>query len=174
MEQAKKPIFEQLYQALQRLVGLHRQLLDNVRMERKSLVDADLKGIQDATVAKQALVEAIRQAEFQRQKCVAELAVATKVPVRDLTLANLVLAAQAIDNKLAEQFRTAQNALNLLIQRIVEQNDDNKSLVEKSLAHVNEMKRNVLGEAAPKSSTYNQQGQRANPASGARMLSREA
>jgi hypothetical protein len=163
MEKPATPKIDQIYQALQRLIGLHRQLLDNVRLERKALVDADLKAIQEATVAKQALIEGIHQAEAARQKLVPAI-----------TLSALIMEIQGSDLKLSEQFRTAQNALTILIQRITEQNDDNRALVEKSLRHVNEMKKNVLGESVPKSNTYNQQGQKSGTARGARMLSREA
>ncbi|MGZ3700077.1 MAG: flagellar export chaperone FlgN, partial [Bdellovibrionota bacterium] len=81
----EKPIIE-IHQVLQRLLGLHRQLLDTVRLEREALTQADLKGIQEASVAKQALVEAIRQSDTERMGLVGELALAWKTPVRDLTL----------------------------------------------------------------------------------------
>ena len=60
--QADLKIFLQIYETLQRLTGLHRQLMDTVRMEREALVAADIKGIEDATLAKQALIEAIQDA----------------------------------------------------------------------------------------------------------------
>jgi flagellar biosynthesis/type III secretory pathway chaperone len=165
---------QRLHEALQKLIGLHRQLLDSVRLEREALTAASLKDIQDATFAKQALIEAIRQAETERLRATGELAIAWKRPVKDLTLGEIVIAVQGRDAKTAETLRSSLNALNLLIKRIREQNDDNRGLVERSLEHVHQMKRNVLGEAVPNTGTYTQQGQK-NPATGgARLISKEA
>ena len=50
----------------------------------------------------------------------------------------------------------------------------NKLLVERSLAHVHEMKKNVLGESVPHTDTYNPRGQKAAAAAGARFVSKEA
>jgi hypothetical protein len=160
--------------SLQKLIGLHRQLLESCRAERAALVQAELKDIQEATLVKQGVIEAIRQAENERIRAVSELALLWKRPVRDLSLPNLIIAIQGQDAKGAEQLRTSYHALTILIQRITEQNGDNRALVERSLANVNEMKRNVLGEAVPKSDTYNPQGQRSGVTGGARLISHEA
>lgn len=165
---------QQIYASLRELIGLHRQLLDACRTEREALVQADIEKIEEATLAKQNVVEAIRKAEGVRIQRVTELALLWKKPVRDLSLPNLILAVQSQDQKLSEQFRSSFNALTVLISRITEQNDDNKALVERSLRNVNEMKRNVLGEAVPRSNTYTNQGQRAGVTGGARLISKEA
>jgi flagellar biosynthesis/type III secretory pathway chaperone len=165
---------QKLQESLQRLLGLHRQLLDCVRMEREALTAASLKDIQEATYAKQALVEAINQAETDRLRATGELAILWKRPVKELTLGEIVVAIQGRDPKSAEALRSSLNALTLLIKRIREQNDDNRGLVERSLEHVHEMKRNVLGEAKPNTGTYTQQGQKNPSTSGARLISKEA
>lgn len=166
---------QDIYEILQKLTGLHRQLLDTTRMERDALSAADLKGIQDSTYAKEALIEAIRQTEVERMRRVGELALEWKRPVRDLTLSQIAIAIQAQDSKGAEQLRSAFNALTILIQRIREQSDDNKGMIERSLEHVREMKKNVLGETVPAASTYTAQGQKTNSqSSGARLISKEA
>jgi flagellar biosynthesis/type III secretory pathway chaperone len=163
-----------LHTSLQRLIGLHRQLLDAVRMERQALNDADLKLIQEATASKQALIEGIRAAETERLKIVADLAMKWKRPMPELTISEIAIAVQGYDPKFAEQLRTASNALTILISRVTDQNRDNAALVQKSLAHVEQMKRNVLGESVPRSNTYTASGNRSAPVSGARLLSKEA
>ena len=168
-----KPLND-IYQVLQKLVGLHRQLLDTVRMEREALVQAELKAIQSATIAKQGLIEAIRHAEGERMQLIANLAQAWKRPMRALTLPQLIIEVQGRDIKTAELFRSTFNTLTLLIQRITEQNDDNRAFLEKSLMHVEAMKKNVLGESVPKSNTYTPKGQRSGPSNGARLISKEA
>jgi flagellar biosynthesis/type III secretory pathway chaperone len=162
-----------IFDSLQKLIGLHRQLLEICRAERDALVQAEIKAIQEATLAKQGVIEHIRQAETERLKRVGGLAMKWKKPLRELSLPNIILDLQAADPKAADQLRSAYNALTILIQRITEQNDDNRRLVERSLEHVNEMKKNVLGEAVPKSNTYTARGERAATTGGARLISKE-
>jgi flagellar biosynthesis/type III secretory pathway chaperone len=170
----QNPPFAVILASLQKLIGLHRQLLEACRVEREALVQADLRQIQESALSKQGLIDSIRQAENQRIDAVTELARRWKRPVRELSLSNIIIAIQGNDPKGAEQLRSAFNALTVLIQRITEQNDDNRILVERSLTHVNDMKRNVLGEAVPKSDTYTPQGQRSGVTGGARLISHEA
>ena len=164
----------EIYQALQKLIGFHRQLREAVIAERKALVDADLKAIEAAVSMKQGLIEEIRRAEAYRLKMTAELAQIWRKDPKDLTLSNLIIAIQGKDLKFAEQLRSALNAITVLINHITEANESNRSLVEKSLEHVHEMKKNILGETVPKSTTYTQQGQKSAGMQGARILSKEA
>ncbi len=164
---------EHLYQSLQKLVGLHRQLLDTVRMEHEALINASVKDIQEAVLAKQALIDAVAIAEHERQRHSAELAIIWKKPARDLTINAIIIAIQGRDPKAADQFRTAMNALTVLIKRVGEQNEGNRILVERSLEHLQEMKKNVLGEAKPRTETYNPKGHKQATAGGARFLSKE-
>lgn len=173
MENINQPI-STIYACLQRLIGLHRQLWETVKMEHESLVQAELKGIQEATSAKQACLEMIRQTESDRLKALGELALLWKKPVKELTLNQIILLVQDQDMKSSEQLRSTLNALTILIKRVSEQNQANQVLVEKSLEHVHEMKKNVLGESVPKSNTYTAQGQRVNGSTGARLISKEA
>jgi hypothetical protein len=169
----EKPVLD-IHQSLQKLIGLHRQLMDVVRLEREALIEANLKAVHDVTVSKQALIEAIKISEFERQKHVAALSLLWKKPIRDLTISNIIILIQAREQKLAEQLRSDFNALTILIKRISDQNIDNQALVERSLEHVHNMKRNALGESAPKTDTYNPHGQKTNSGGSARLISREA
>ena len=137
-------------------------------------MDADLRGIQETTIHKQRIVEAIKAAESERLKRVGILAVAWKRPARELSLANLIAHLEPSSMKDADQLRAALNALTGLIERITESNADNRRIVERSLSLVDEMKKNVLGEAIPKSNTYTSQGQRQAQTSGARLFNKEA
>lgn len=169
----EKPL-EQIYQHLQRLIGLHRQLLDVVRVEREALIQAEVIGIQEATLAKQAAIEAIQRAETERLKSIAELAILWKQPVRELTLGVIITRLEPFDQRQAEQFRSAQATMNLLIRQASEQNEDNRALVSRSLDHINQMKQNVLGESSPQAGTYNQQGAKNRGSGASRLISKEA
>ena len=155
-------------------MGLHRKLLDVVRIERQSLNDADLKAIESSVVAKQSLVELIHQAESERLKLVGELALQWKKPIRELTLPNLIILIQLNDLKSADQFRSTYNALTILIQRITTQNKDNRDLIELSLAHIHRMKKNVLNEKDTLSITYTQNGGKSSTAHSSRLISKKA
>lgn len=163
----------QLYQILQKLVGLHRQLMDVVRSEREALVSADLKGIQEATYVKESLIQSIYVAENERLKLMGELAAIWKKSIQDLTLPNIIIEIQGRDPKSAEQLRGTLNVLTILIQRISEQNRSNREFVERSLQHVQNMKSNVLGESTVKAETYSPHGQKINATGSSRLLSKE-
>jgi hypothetical protein len=169
----EKQVLE-IYQAIQKLIGLHRQLLDVVRNERETLIEANVKAIEEITSIKQGLIGEIRAVEAERMRATAELARLWRREPIELTLGNLIIIVQGRDLKLAEQLRTSLNAITILIERITEQNESNRALVERSLEHVHEMKKNILGESVPKSTTYTQQGQKTPGMQGARIISKEA
>ncbi len=166
-------LLSQIYQILQKLIGQHRQLLDVIRAEREALVEANVKLIQDTAAIKQNIIEAIHQTESLRVKSMVQLGMDLKRPFRELTLSAIILEIQGREPKIAEQFQTVFNVLNILIQRISEQNQNNRTLIERSLEHVHKMKKNVLGEASQKAATYSQQGQRVSVPQTAKLLSKE-
>ncbi len=168
------PKLAPLNQLLQKLISHHRQLLECVRAERAALVSAQIKAIHDATCFKEGLIEQIRQLEAERARLVRALAAEWRRPEAELSLGNIILHVQGFDLKSADQLRSTFQALAHLVQRVREQNEDNRALLERSLAHLQEMKRNVLGESAPKQGAYGPQGQKTAPAAGARFVSREA
>jgi flagellar biosynthesis/type III secretory pathway chaperone len=159
-----------IHQSLQRLIGLHRQLLEIVRLEREALSGADLQGVGDATRAKEVTIAAISVEETTRLKHVSALAFAWKRKISELTLSEIIMVLHDRDTQAAEQLRTALSALTLLIQRIREQNTYNREVIEQSLRHVNVMKGNIIGERTPRSETYNPQGRRATSRAGATGL----
>lgn len=163
-----------LYQLIQKLVSHHRQMLDCVRAEKTALVNADLKAIQETSCFKEGLIEQIRQVEAERTRFVSHLASRWNQAEAELTLQRIIHVVQGRDVKAADQLRNAFSALSHLIQRIREQNADNQSLLQRSIEHLQNMKRNVLGEANPNHGTYTQSGQKTAPGTGARFVSREA
>jgi flagellar biosynthesis/type III secretory pathway chaperone len=169
----EKPV-SKIHNSLQKLVGMHRQLLDVVRAEKDALIEANLRGVQEATSAKQALIENIKNEETARQTHVLELAMILKRPISSLTLLEIAVAVQGEDPKSAEQLRSTFNALTILIKRVTDANQSNSELVNRSLFHIREMKKNVLGDATEKSNTYTQQGTRSAAAGASRLIERKA
>ena len=169
MDQAVKNLLE----ALQKLVGLHREMLNCVRSEKEALISADLKVIQEITYAKEALINSIYQWDKERSKNSQHLAIYLRKPVAEITLSNIIIAIQGNDLKTADKLRSSSAALNLLVTRINEQNAENRQLVETTLHHIQEMKKNVLGEAEQKSETYSSYGKKVNSAGASRLISKE-
>ena len=165
---------ENILPILQKLIGLHRQLHEVCRSERDALIAADVKQVQEFIHAKELVIETIRQEEAKRIRLTAELAIELKRPMSELTLSNLIMEIEPQFPKVAEQLRSAMNALVILIERAKKINDSNLEFIERSLGHVHNMKRNVLGEAVPKSDTYGAQGQKLPHTGGARLISKEA
>ncbi len=183
-ENPSSQVVGRLHASLQKLIGYHRQLLEIVRAEKDALVSAEMKTIREMTCSKQVLIESIRLEESLRARVVAELAQLWNKNPAELTLNQIIIeiqgekqSARGIAPKLPEQLRSSYNALVLLVKRVTEQNQENAVCVERSLEHIKNMKRNVLGEAAPSAQTYTQQGTRTSPpgaGKGSRLISREA
>ncbi|MBI3534442.1 MAG: flagellar protein FlgN [Deltaproteobacteria bacterium] len=165
---------EQIFQVLQKLILLHRQLLEKVREEKEALVHVDVSAIEGITQTKEALTESIRNEESKRLKLVGELAIEWKIPLRSLTLSQLIIEVQGRDLKTSNQLRSAYQTLTFLVQRIQEQNRNNVHLVEGSLNRIQNMKKNVLNESAGNTKTYTSQGQSAVANAKSIMLSKEA
>jgi hypothetical protein len=165
-----------IHGVLQKMVGMHRQLLEHVRLEREALVQADRKTLQEQALAKRGVVESINLLEERRRTLTLNLARLWQVQPDKLVLSEIILELQVRAPKLAESLRSTQNALRILVERVISQNESNRRLLETSVKHVDAMKKNILGEADPLRAGYNPSGQRGGPAQQgqARFLSREA
>jgi hypothetical protein len=164
----------ELYQHLQKLLTLHRQLLDLLRAEKEALVDADPGKIEELALSKQGLLDQIALVDELRRRLVASVAAAAKIPAESVALSRVAIIAQGIEVRLGEQFRSVQQALSHILSKVDEQGSYNRSLVEQSLERLIQMKRNIIGSEAPKAGTYSSSGQQNAPGPGARLISREA
>jgi hypothetical protein len=166
-------LLTELYQNLQKLLTLHRQLLDLLRAERDALVGADVEAIEGRAAQKQGLIDQIAFFDHERRKLLSLIAQNTRASAEQITLSRVAIIAQGVQLKLGEQFRSVQQALSLVISRVEEQGSYNRELVERSLETLAQMKRNILGASEPNTGTYSASGQRSNPTTGARLISRE-
>jgi len=170
-------LIREIIHSLQKLLGLHRQLWDQVRAERDALVNANRNSIQEIALAKKGVVEAIRDIESKRLTRMKVLAGLWKRPIADLPISEMILNLQTRDPQLAQSLRTLQNALKHLVERIQTLNESNKQLVEASMKHVDAMKRNLMGEVEPRSTLYTPSGNKSQNhpnGSQSRFLSKEA
>ncbi len=165
-----------LHESLQELIGLHRQLYEVVKAENDAITNADVKGTYEASTAKEALIHWIHQAEMSRQAVVHALSYEEKLETRTPTLREIIIHYQVGRPELSQQLQVDLTSLLVLVDRIKKQNELNGKLVEASLKHIQNMKKNIFGETSHQGRTYNQQGQK-NTASanenGPRLVSRE-
>ena len=167
---------ESLHSSLQELIGLHRQLYETVKAENQAITNADLKLTYDAAAAKEALIHWIHSAEIKRELIVETLVKKEGLILPNPSLRELILHYQKPDQELSEKLQIDLSSLMVLVDRIQRQNDSNARLVESSLKHVHNMKKNLFGETTHQGRTYNQQGQRNHAganSNGPRLISKE-
>jgi hypothetical protein len=163
-------------QIMNQLVGCYRQLLEVVRLERDALANADRKSLQEQTLAKEGLIELARATEQNRYEACKLLLMSNRKKAAltdEPTLTQIIHQVQGTNLTLAEQLRSVQQTLQFLVKRVGEQNGYNQRLVQKSVEHVERMKRNILGEATPTANTYSQRGQRNSQSATPRFVSKE-
>lgn len=165
---------DQLAQTLEQLLEAHSKLLSVVRLEREALANADLALIQECALNKETQVDAIRLLESARVGLILRLGADFGFASGELTLSGLIVVLQNSRPKLSATFADSLKRMLHVVGQVDEQNRYNRDLIQRSLSHLQKMKANVLGEAAPKTETYTNQGQRANGGAGGRLISREA
>jgi flagellar biosynthesis/type III secretory pathway chaperone len=167
---------ERLHQSLQDLIGLHRQLYEVIKSENEAITHADIKATYDAAAAKEALIHWIHQAEMSRQSVVYLLCTEEGISTQKPSLRDLILHYQARDPEITNKLQTDLNSLIVLVERIKKQNELNAQLVDASLKHIGNMKRNIFGEVSHQGRTYNQMGQTnkgSTQEQGPRLISKE-
>lgn len=165
---------KELAQNLQKQLGLHRELLENLRREHSALLNADLREIQEITYAKEIVLATLGQVERDRVAQMQKLRDGRLLKVAPQSVTEVVLAVQGEHVASAEGLRSTSQALRILIERIAKLNQENAILAKNSLEHIERMKANVLGEAQKKAETYTERGAtQASSTRDARLLSAE-
>ncbi|MEN9724023.1 MAG: FlgN protein [Pseudomonadota bacterium] len=163
----------ELFSQLERLVKLHQQLAELLRVERLTLVSMNLPQIQEVSEQKQSLLHQIALEEAHRVRLIPALSVELGVSAEQATLSPLIQKLQVRDLALAERFVAIRDRLMHLVSEIQSENQSNARFLEASIDHVNQMKKNILGEATPRSGTYSSTGHPQTTAAGSRLISRE-
>ena len=172
-QSAETPILNELVAVLDRMIGHHRDLLEACREERTALSEANLRTISEKTHAKEFLIESIRGLDRRRVELVGELAYTVDRDVEP-TLSAVILACEHEHSEISAKLRSQQTTLVHLVGSIQKANEQNRLFLEVSVTHIEEMKKNVLGEGSPKKETYgNKATVQPNKKSGARLLSKE-
>ncbi len=175
-QELNQNITERLHGSLQELIGLHRQMYETVKIENEALTNADAKNTFEAAASKEALIHWIHQAELSRQAITQSLCLQEGLSSERPSLRELILHFQVKSPDFSSQLQVDLNSLIVLVDRIKKQNELNGKLVNESLKHIHNMKKNIFGETNPQARTYNQAGQRnagSSNAHGPRLISKE-
>jgi flagellar biosynthesis/type III secretory pathway chaperone len=139
---------EKLLPLVDELIRLEELLIRCLEAEKDALLLADLTLIQDASASKQQLIESLAQLEARRVRLVGSA-----------TMREIVLdpSGELLPPTRAELESRWEN-LRQLVSIAVDKNRSNQQLLSSSMKHIENMKRNILGESVPKSGTYSAQG----------------
>lgn len=167
-------VLRELAQNLQKQLGLHRELLENLRREHQALLNAEKREIQEITYAKEIVLATLGQVERDRMSLMVRLTDGRLIKATPQSVTEVILAVQGEHAPLAESLRSTGQALRILIERITKVNQENAHLAQNALKHLDQMKTNVLGEAQRKAETYTDRGSKqTGQARESRLLSAE-
>lgn len=147
-----------LAQNLQKQLGLHRELLENLRREHQALLNAEMREIQEITYAKEIVLATLGQVERDRLALMTKLNDGRLIKAVPQSVTEVIVAVQGEFAQHAEGLRSTAQALRILIERIAKVNQQNAVLTQNALKHLEQMKSNVLGEAQRKAETYTDRG----------------
>lgn len=148
----------ELISILDQMVGLHRNLLENCRDEKVALSEANLKLLQEKTLSKEYIVESIKNIEKKRSDLFNEINFNLNSNRPLGTLTELINEVEGSHPEESNRLRSLLTTLMHLVGSIQKINDQNKEFISKNIVHIEEMKKNVLGESNQKSDTYGNKG----------------
>jgi hypothetical protein len=133
MEQDIDNLFDSLITLLQREIEVYRGILDAVVEEKKILLKPSLDRIYESNAKKETLILKAKLLEEVRAGIVKKLAAALGKSERDVNLSGLALAADKDRGRLIQESR---GVLSPILKEIQERNENNKTLLDSSLAFV--------------------------------------
>lgn len=152
-------ISQRLISTLDDLLRGYRALLEMVRRERQALVESDVNQLNDINEDKEAIIVRLRALENQRQRylreAMLELALETESP-------RLMEVATHFPFEAAERLRNVHSALNLLLKRLAQLNQENEQIAAAALKNVSQVLKEIKRSTQPPQ-TYQNKGQVVTP-----------
>ena len=156
---------EQLFSIVDQVLQQEELLIRCLEAEKDALLLADIPLIQECSGTKQKIIDRLSQLESRRQALIGTR------KMRELVEEDSAV----LDRLSREELRAKWEALRQKVALAVEKNEANQKLLASSIKHIENMKKNVLGETIPKSNTYSSSGNKVagSNQSGARRISKE-
>ena len=163
-----------LFHSLEKLVVLHRSLIDALKLEYTQMSAMDTKGLHESAQTKEFLISEIWNYEQLRIKAAEKIKQNTPSLEKkvDVTLQNISEFFSKTDSDKLLQYRSV---LQMLVDEAKALNKKNAEFVIGSLERIEQMKRNVLGLGNNTKENYSNEGVR-HPITeqGGRFLTTEA
>lgn len=155
MEQKVQLFHSKLSETLEEMTRIYRHLLEVVRKEKDHLVQVNLIEIEKATQTKEELIGKLKIADLLREKYAQNLGQELKLQSESPRLMEL---AQNLPFEEGDRLRLQHRALELLIRRIQEINQENETYANSALKTLNGAMGNIKETLAGKN-TYERKGQ---------------
>lgn len=163
--------FNELHDVLDRMVRVYRLLLDSVRKERELLIEVNVSELDINNEAKNAALKKLRRLENERVRVVRLLA--EHLNLKDEPVKLLDLAAAVNNNaNLAEGLRKKHAVLELLVQRVIENNKKNENLAQSALKNVSGAL-DIIRESTQEKPTYERKGAMKNQGQAGNLVKRQ-
>lgn len=123
---------KQLSAVLERSIELHRDMLALAERKREVVLSGQIQALQDFLVEETGLLEQLEAVEQERLQCVRQI-VPTAEDARHVTLSKLIRQMSEEERRVIQgQMRELLH----LVEQLQQENDQNQSLVDESLQHV--------------------------------------
>lgn len=167
-------ITSELEYALEKLIALHRSLVDLLAEEYAHMIALDIKGLAEAAQTKEVLLSEIMNHEELRLSAALELA--KKLNASPETAQSLSALSKYLSQSDATRVMQLGSVLTMIVTQAKDLNVKNMAFAETSLERIEQMKRNALGQNnnAPKENYANTGMRQPINEQGGRLLSTEA
>jgi hypothetical protein len=147
--------------SLEEMTLLYQRLNEILRLERDSLIDADLEALKEQTKAKEALLYKIRNTEKMRQLAAMSFAKSKGFVGVDVRLLALADRCEDLGDKpLATQLRDRHKVLQIQVEQAQEQNKENEVYASAALRILDGAVKDITQTVTEKP-TYGKKGQMA-------------
>lgn len=125
-------LIEELVNTLKEEEEIYKELLPITEKKTRTIINNDLKALQEITEAEQQMVEKLTPLERKRAEVIENIGVVLNRKTDTLTLTKLIELLQK-QPKEQKELTILHDSLQTTVKRLVEINDRNKSLIEQSL-----------------------------------------
>ncbi|MCB0391434.1 MAG: flagellar protein FlgN [Bdellovibrionales bacterium] len=146
--------FEQLVENLEKVIKIHRSLLNVVRKEKEILISANLDELNENNKIKEEVLIQARQLEKERIKIIDSLLTEEDIKMENPSLLELANYFQGIKG---EKLRNLHAVLDLLIKRVKDINNQNEVLIKSALKNITGAMKSIK-DMLDDNKTYKKQG----------------
>lgn len=148
-------LYEELQENLEKLIGIYRMLLDCVRREKELLIEVNVPELEENNKTKSAALKKLRRMENERIRIVRLLS--QELNIKEEPVRLLDVAQKLPDMERAEKLRQKHSVLDLLVQRVIENNRQNEALAQSALKNVTGAL-DVIRDSVQEKPTYERKG----------------